>query len=392
LSLPVAAENWEAITSEVVLTFPAATGVRGPVNVSGAVGPHHVVSASQSGVVIQNRSGAVLASYTLQQFFELPVPPQGTLRPRVVYDATADRWIAVSHSRRLAVSESGDPAGEWRRYFLSTTVLRAGEYSNLVITDDLIVIAADDDGHPIDFWSRPATLITTVRKNDLYAMPATLPIQWHAPADNDRLLVPVAGESNVAYLLDYTERNRLLLNRLDTILGSWMVVPPVPLAGQRDVIDTAVEKTGWIYFAKTVQLIPPRVAIVWGRFHPESGAFESGVIFPKVFGAYLHPSLAVNDRGVMVIGFSMDSASMPWSSGYVVRDPSGTVSEPVLIAEGDSVPVQTPASFGSYTATVVDPIDDSVFWTVQMRAKEGGWETVWAKIETASLRRRTVRK
>jgi hypothetical protein len=171
-----------------------------------------------------------------------------------------------------------------------------------------------------------------------------------------------------------------------------MVVPPLPLSGQQNVIDTAVEKNGWIYFAKTVQLIPPRVAIVWGGFHPESGAFESGVILPKVFGAYLHPSLAVNERGVMVIGFSMDSPSMPWSAGYVVRDPSGTVSEPVVIAVGDAVPVQTPGIFGRYTSTVVDPTDESVFWTVQMRAKDGGWETVWAKIETASSRRRTVRK
>ena len=359
LSLPAAAEKSDAITSEVVLTFPAATGASGPVNASGAVGPHHVVSASRSGVVIQNRSGAVLASYTLQQFFELPAPAQDGLRPRVVYGATADRWIAVAHSRRLAVSQSGDPAGEWRRYSLSTTVGVAGDYSNLVLTDDLIVIAADDAGNPFDFFSRPATLITTVKKSDLYAMPATLPIQWHAPADGDRLLVPVAGESNVTYLLDYTER--LLLNRLDTIAQPWMVVPHLPLFGRRELIETAVEKNGWIYLAKTLQLIPPRVAIVWGRFHPETGAVESGVILPEIFGAYLHPSLAVNDRGVMVIGFSMDSPAMPWSAGYIVRDPSGTVSEPVIIAEGDSVPVQTPASFGRYTATVVDPITDSPF-------------------------------
>ena len=57
----------QLVASEVVLTFPAASGVHGPVNVSGAVGPHHVISASQAGVVIQNRSGAVLASYTLQE-------------------------------------------------------------------------------------------------------------------------------------------------------------------------------------------------------------------------------------------------------------------------------------------------------------------------------------
>jgi hypothetical protein len=91
----------------------------------------------------------------------------------------------------------------------------------------------------------------------------------------------------------------------------------------------------------------------------------------------------------------MSASTFP-AAGYAYIDPSGNVSAPALLKAGE-------ASFrrdrwGDFTTTVVDPVDDTSFWTLGIYANTpfgsyDRWATWWGyvKITDAAPRHRPAR-
>src|SRR5205823_4303656 len=119
---PPIARGFQALTDPL----PGARLLYDPPDVSGAVGPHHVVGAFNDAVVVDDRNGARLALVTIEQFWHDPALPDVNLfDTRVVYDAANDRWITAilgddgaggNGVVLLAISAGGDPTAGWRRY------------------------------------------------------------------------------------------------------------------------------------------------------------------------------------------------------------------------------------------------------------------------------------
>lgn len=85
-----------------------------------------------------------------------------------------------------------------------------------------------------------------------------------------------------------------------------------------------------------------------------------------------YPSLAVNSRGDMAVGFAAGNASIycgAYYTGRTTADPAGTVQSTGTLATGVDFYVRTFTAgstgrnrWGDYTSTVVDPADDCAFW------------------------------
>jgi len=164
--------------------------------------------------------------------------------------------------------------------------------------------------------------------------------------------------------------------------------------GQIEVVfrDGAI----WVVHAISLPAgAPTRSAIQWWQLAPDGvvlqrGRLEdtSGVLF------YGFPSLAVNGRGDMLLGFASFSAQQFASGSYAYRaagDPPGTLrAERVLKAGEDSyvrIRDESGNRWGDYSATSVDPVNDTAFWTIQEYAAArdpvsgaSRWGTWWGHV------------
>jgi hypothetical protein len=97
---------------------------------------------------------------------------------------------------------------------------------------------------------------------------------------------------------------------------------------------------------------------------------------------YYFPSLAVNCPGDMVMGFSGSSATNYIGAFYTWRLAQGTALEQARLIRPGTTNTLNP-SWGDYSATTLDPVDDWSFWTVQEHAAPVGafkWQTTIARL------------
>ncbi len=113
-----------------------------------------------------------------------------------------------------------------------------------------------------------------------------------------------------------------------------------------------------------------RSAIRWVEIEEASNAIlQEGIISDEEL-AYYFPSVAINSKGEVVIGCSGSSEDQYCSAFAVLgttEDGETTFGDVQLLVEGVG-PYQVgsdPSRWGDYSATVVDPDDDNVFWTFQ---------------------------
>jgi hypothetical protein len=123
---------------------------------------------------------------------------------------------------------------------------------------------------------------------------------------------------------------------------------------------------------------------------------------PSGIQFYGFPSLAVNRNGDVLIGFSSFSENQFASASYAYRaagDPVGTMREERLFKAGEDIYVRDEVQhganrWGDYSASAVDPVNDTDLWTIQEYAmtrdptnptRDGAsvasrWGTWWARV------------
>jgi hypothetical protein len=97
-----------------------------PPDTGGAVGPQDIVTVLNSQVAVQSRTGSLRPKFPilLTQFWGALGPFDKIFDPRILCDPAAGRWIAAASANPgtataallVAVSESGDPTGDWRLF------------------------------------------------------------------------------------------------------------------------------------------------------------------------------------------------------------------------------------------------------------------------------------
>jgi len=413
-----------------------------PPDTGGAVGPNDVVTMLNSQVLVQSRTGQVRTNFPidLAQFWGALGPFAKIFDPRILYDAAAGRWLAAaganpgsaSAALLLAVSRTSDPAGEWTLSLVDVGSSGCwADYPLLGFNQRWVVISADLLSLPPG-GTYTQTAVYAFDRALLYAGTAayatfTDEVGTLVPAvdvDNSRpdalfFAQTSSGDSGGEIRISVLEQNAdtaaFHAGAMKIVLADpWADGPPedadfAPQRGSYFKIDTGdsrlqncVLRSASLWCAQTVFLPydkPTRAAAQWFQADPATGTLVQSGRIDDPTGAefYAYPSIAVNLLNDAVVGFTQFGANQYPAAAFSFRlagDAAGTMRSPAVLKAGESSYVAPGADEGSnrwgdFSGTMVDPVGDLAFWTIQEYAAEptdhylGRWGTWWAAIVVA---------
>jgi hypothetical protein len=377
----------------------------------GAVGPDEVVYLVNNRYAVFRKSdGAELASDTPRGFWSAAgVDLVDSFDPSVYYDPASGRFFAVAAQYEpvvanhlvIAVSKSSDPREGWSAFSIDPT---PG-----LVNADFPRLGVDAEGVYVTNFTGNGTFssydVTVFPKADLLAATPTVAnatvfanvspgVVGFGPVPVTKLDgggLPTkllgAGASYFGVVQSATLSGPVTAPSLTK--GPPIVLPGLPKAPDARQPGTApniyqeneaafrsgvVQRDGAIWAVHTVGSPSGRDAIEWLQLDAATNiVLQSGLIEDPALD-FIFPSLAVNEHGEVVIGFTATGEEMFPSAFAVLGETTAattTFGTPVLLEQGTaSYEVQDnfgrgTARFGDYSATVVDPIDSRTFWTFQ---------------------------
>jgi uncharacterized repeat protein (TIGR01451 family) len=425
-------------------------GTRFNPDTQGAVGPNHVITAVQSGMRIHDRSGAPISTVSLAAFWSTVVSST-IYDPRVLYDPYGQRWIHTAATDGMgnnpgllvAVSVTSDPTGAWRRYLVNTD---AGEpvfadSPNVGLTKDWITIQANlfrqdtFQFRKAGIWALNKTNFYAGGNGQFtffgYATPGLGPANAPVPAVNYDDTYPtnflvanwvgnfegrgylrlfsISGRVGAEVFNDYGT-NGLYVDNYTVGNPPWADYSPnddnfAPQLGSSAKIyvgdariQNVVFRSGTLWCAQTVFLLndgPQRSAVQWWEISQGSRVLQRGRVDDAGgVNFYAYPSIAVNSLNDVLLGFSRFGANQYPSANYAFHgnnDGPGNLRADTVLKAGEAkwdIAVNGLVRWGDWSGTIVDPINDIDFWTVQEYASspvsgQDRWGTWWGHIGSA---------
>lgn len=406
-----------------------------PPDSHGAVSATHVVTHINGQAVIQDRNGNTLASVGLTTFWA-SLGVADVFDPKVIYDPHSDRFIAVACAQRrlsssgmlLGVTATSDPMGTWHLWLLDADSSNTNwlDYPNIGLTADKITLTgnlfsnAGDAFSGVNIWvlNKSTVLDGGGFSSQLMmvnnAGGTLVPALTFDPSETTQYIVR-AGTSSLlgtGRLQVYSLTGTIGSMSLDpvpyaSIAAPWSTtLPNAPQQGSSVTIETnddrimnAVLRNGHLWTVHTVALDTAsrdHTAVKWWEIEPVTGlTIQSGVIEdlgtdnaydPLTEKCFYYPAITVNAANEALVGFSGSSALEYVSAYFAFRSPSyatGQFDAPFKYKAG--LGTYTGPRWGDYSAAVVDPADDTSFWTVQEFAaggnKGGNW---WSKVNPST--------
>ncbi len=416
-------------------------GTAAPPDATGAVGSYHIVTALTDRFVVHNRSGILLKSMSLNDFWA-PLGIISACNPRIVYDTYESRWFFIASTGNdacgaailLAVSQTHDPAGSWNLYRIPVDSDSAvwADAPTLGFSRLWIVVQANMLNIPDDSFN--CSNIYAFNKARLIAGEGAsfalfsssvigasqVPAQtYDSCMETHYLLQDWRGDAgNRGILRLYAITGPVDAPTLQTVAfpscpEPWASLPPVinkGFAPQKDTplrimngdsrIQNVVYRNGSLWTAQTIFVpadAPTHSAIQWWQIDTDGtpqqrGRIEDPGATSKSGFFYGFPSIAVNSASDVLIGFSRFSAGSFASAGYayrLVEDLHNSLSEPIVMQRGFAQYTKDFGSgripWGGYSASVVDPVNDLDFWTLQEYAETpistmSRWGVTWGVV------------
>ena len=391
-----------------------------PPDTSMAVGLDQIVVMVNSGIVVQNKSGAILdgpfASNSLWDGFGGECENQNDGDGIVRYDRLADRWIvsqfAVSgdgYYECIAVSTSDDATGSYYRYAFEFDDFP--DFPKLSVWPDAYYVTYnmfDDAGD----WV--GSKVCAANRNAMLAGQNATQICEDAgddyggllAADVDSEIAPPLGAPNpvvsigyytdeLAYWkfhVDFAQPNNSILDGpyvVDVatyfpacyISGVWYVdcIDQKDTAQGLDALDDRLmNRLAYRNFGDRQSVVVTqsvrdtnRVGVRWYELQIDSDSNlsldQQGTYVPDTDSRWM-PSAALDQSGNIAIGYSKSSATMFPSIAYTGRlaeDVAGilTQGETITQAGGGSQTGEYGLSrWGDYSTMNIDPADDCTFW------------------------------
>jgi hypothetical protein len=220
------------------------------------------------------------------------------------------------------------------------------------------------------------------------------------------------GNAVAQYLVSEGSAAQLLLTRIDNTSGTpvlrspapvpvagyvpMIATPGAPQSGNDNTIDTSdtrvlnvVFRNNSVWVTHHVVGSSGKIEVAWYRIDPVSNTLVSQGRINHPTRWYYYPSIAVNKDNVAAIGFTGSSPSEYAGAYYTIVWPSTGTADPVTLLKGGEAPYFKIFSGGSnrwgdFSATTVDPTDDTSFWTLQEYAQlpdtRSRWGTWWGNI------------
>ncbi len=403
-----------------------------PPDVNGAVGPDHLMITLNTQVRIQDKEGNVLSTITLDNFWSPLGGLTSTYDPKILYDHFADRWMICasanpqsnSSSTLIAVSQTSDPTGNWNlyKYDVDATNARWVDYPSIGFNEKWIVVGMNL--FPMTNQST-AHKIYVYDKADLYA---------NGTGVNTTFFITNEGAAVVCPSINYdASSDKIYLFRTLSSGGGTIEMKTISGPVGNEVLSSVTVLTagsGWgssgnnntnfgpqlgtdkliatndhrirhvvlrdskLWVVHTVFLpaaLPTRCGVQYWETDTLGNILQRGRIEdPNGIRFFSFPSIAVNNKNDVLIGYASYSSDQYVGGSYSFRkasDPVNTFKDEYFFKSGESVYFKDFGSsrnrWGDYSNTVIDPTNDSVFWTIQEYAgfPSNQWATWWAKID-----------
>ena len=383
-----------------------------PPDTCGAAGLNHFVEVVNTNLSVYVKStGARVVNISLNTLFGV-----GGIAgdPRVAFDPHSNRFfiLATNFSDRiyLAVSTTSDPTGS---FFTTQFIVRSGSDSSN--SPDYPTLGVDANGVYTSAFMFGGTFTMSIFALDKAPLIAAVPSLGTVTAFRG---LPYAaaiqpcvtyGTPAGAYMVGIHDSNELRAYRVNpplnsptlTNLGTVVVpsfsTPPdtpaqgsaVPLDSVDERLMNAVYRNGSIWAAHSVN-VNGRAAVRWYEIDAAGlNTLQIGTIDHPSLG-FTMPTIAVNQRGDAILGFSGSNSQTfgsAYYSGRLDSDPASQTSPPTLYKAGEaSYQIVDGAGrnrWGDYSLTSVDPADDLTFWTAQEYAEspDNNWGTWIARLE-----------
>ena len=391
-----------------------------PPDTMGAVGPDHFVELINERYSVYRKSDGVrvetskLDDFWIDSGANLPAGLVDPFDPRVVYDHGSKRWFATSVDNTespssnvlLAVSKSSDPTAGWKGFSIDsdTANTRWADFPTLGVDADGVYLAANMFDIPGgDVKSSDVTIIS-IPKADLLSPTPTIANRTSFEIANDAIrgitIQPAVdfGPSDGRAILLATEsffstdelKRTNVLNAggpgaasLSDSLDIDVPFASAPFSafqpdGSADLDSGDVRFSGSVFevgdslWAVHSLDVDEMVGIRWYEIDEPTGILLQHGVISDPQHEYLYPSIAANEFGDVVIGFSRSGLDEFVSAYAVVGDTISGLTEfgdPILLQAGVANYFQDFGTglnrWGDYSATTLDPTDPFRFWTIQ---------------------------
>ncbi len=409
-------------------TAVANGGRYAPPDTNGAIGINNFVEFINGGYAVYDRNGARSAFTTDSQFWlnagvSAALVNQGLSDTRIKYDPGSQRWFAaeitvaspafVNNTVLLAVSKTSNPLDGWK----STTYNVAGattfnDYPTLNIDANAVYIGSNDFTGAGNF--KGVTLSSIPKSSLLGVAPTTAGIATFTQANAAMGFTPqgitnygtgYTGSKVIAVSADAFNKVQVTaINNTGAAGATLGVTNSITVAhdgngtlarqpnGSRlidtldDRISGTVQQVGNRIYATNAfndgnqgsNTAPGFNSVHWMVIDATSGGLLQEGLLNDATHDYWQPSIAANENGDVVIGYNKSGANMNISSFAAIGHTVGGVlsfTDDVLLAtsavgnytDGFGSP---PSRWGDYSATMVDPTDSTVFWTIQELASD----------------------
>jgi hypothetical protein len=360
----------------------------------------------------------------------------GVSDPRIIYDPGTQRWFASmvdlsvdtrgrqqSNHFLLGVSATSDPTGAWHAFTFRADPnnMNFADFPTLGVDQNGVYLSGDmfdRTGNPI------GPTIVTMPIGDLTSSTPTVarlqlfgPFTYTSMGDVVQPVITTGTASTPEEFLavgdlgvDRTTGNpngahtTLVLSSLAsgpltnaslvtpstilTVSAYTVPIDPTQPDGSSNLADNdariaaSVRRVGDIIYATHAVEANNRAAIRWYKISAtDHSLIESGTIADPNLELF-YPSIAANDSGTVVIGCNGADGNTFVGSYAVAGQPvNGSLSfGPLALLKSGTASYQNPdptgeSRCGDYSATCVDPVDPTRFWTIQMIAVG---RTTWA--------------
>jgi len=381
-----------------------------PPDANSAVGPNHVLEATNGWLAIFDKEGRALwgpsATLDLWQGFPGTCSISDSGDPTALYDWLADRWVITQMAwdqrdgfthQCVAVSATADPLGAWHRYqfpyaapndfgkiglwpdaYLFSTSVVGTTYQPYVCAFDRVRMLEGADATAQCF---------PVSADEAQPMPADLRGSLPPPAGTPGYFLssPIPGSFGVFRLhVDWAHPTASSLSPRQAVpVADWSpAVDPQgikqPGTSQGLIASTGLlpEAVGYRNFGDHESLVATHtvdagnglIGARWYELRTDAAGglriFQQGTLAPDSSHRFVG-SIAMDKAGGIAVAYSVSSSSVFPSlrySGRLASDAPGelTIGEGSLY-EGSFAQMSSPR-WGDYSSLKIDPADDCTFW------------------------------
>ena len=406
-----------------------------PPDTHGAVDSQYCVTAINTAIHIQTRSGVNISIISLDGFWASVLPAgAGTFDPRVHYDPYNKRWIMVTDAVKattvgttttyslstilIAVSATNDPTGTWHMYAVSVDPSAWMDFPNvgynnrwITVTGNMFQGASGARAYIFNYasiMSGSGAPFTRVILSSSFSIcpaltydpvePNLFAIETSSGSSGTIRLWKISGAtgtptmSSVGYPATTTHwRGSGSSTDVGTQVGSTYKVN----IGD-DRITNVIFRNHKLWCSHTAFLpssgTTTHSGIMWWQIDTLANPIQNGLANnPLNTSFYAYSTIAVNANDDALVGFANMSGSIHPSCGYALHmntDPVDSIRPVYTYRHGQAVYYETFGGgrnrWGDYSGTCIDPRNDTDFWTIQESSIVGtspNWDTWWANVQ-----------